>query len=485
MTATPRMPALAGLRPALLILLLFAVAVGPVRAADTPLPESVRKALARQGLDPANLGVWVRPVDSDRPLIAHNAKRSFNPASVMKLVTTVAALDILGPSFEWKTEFHADRLPVNGVIEGDLYIKGYGDPWFRSEDLWDSVRRLRELGVREIRGDVILDDSYFAPVASDPGAFDNHPDRTYNALPDALLLDNRAVRIAISPQGESGSAVSTWPPNPEVSLNDRLELVDEPCRNSTNRPVIDIRDPTAATAEIDVRGTVSRECAPQLYYRVAGDAHEAFFQAFKTLFEAAGGHIEGGWRNGLLQSGAKRLLTHRSRPLTNYLWLMNKWSNNLMARQILLTMAAEIEGPPATELKARRVIARWAADRGLDWDDAEIENGAGLSRTARLTPRQVGDMLQSAWDSPYMAEVVASLPIAGVDGTMRKRLSDLRGHAHIKTGTLRDVRAGAGFLLSRSGRRYVVVMFHNEEGVQNGGGTRVQDALLTWLYENG
>lgn len=474
-------------RLALLLLCTGILPSSPVVMADTPLPGTVKTQLDRQELSAAGMGIWVQAVDSDKPLIAHQAERLFNPASVMKLVTTVASLDILGPTYTWKTEFYADRMPVNGVVEGDLYIKGYGDPWFRSEDLWDSVRRLRELGVREIRGDVILDDSYFAPITTDPGEFDNRPDRVYNALPNALLLDNRAVRIAITPHGDEESAVSTWPPNPRVSLSNSLNLVNRPCRNDTNRPVIDIRDSTAASAEIKVGGTVSRQCSPHLYYRVAGDPHDAFFHAFESLFESAGGTITGTWRKGLLQSGAKKLLTHDSRPLSNYLWLQNKWSNNVMARQIMLTMGAEIEGTPATELKAARVIDRWARERGLDWDGAVIENGSGLSRVSRLTPRQIGDMLQSVWRSPFMAEVMATLPLAGIDGTMRKRLADgsIRGHAHIKTGTLRDVRAGAGFLLAKSGRRYVVVMLHNEQGVQYGGGTRVQDALLEWLYENG
>lgn len=456
-------------------------------AANDALPSRVIATLEEQKLDADHLGVWVQAVDSDTPLIDHHGDRLFNPASVMKLVTTVASLDVLGPTFQWKTEFLADTRPVNGVIAGDLYIKGYGDPWFRSEDLWDVVRRLRELGVREIRGDVILDDSHFAPIAADPGAFDNRPDRVYNALPDALLLDNRAVRISITPQGDGESAVNTWPPNPRMALDNDLDLVDQPCRSDTNRPVIDIRNPTDPGAEIQVRGTVSRQCAPRLYYRVAGDPHDAFFHAFKELFEAAGGRITGTWHQGLVQAGATRLLSHESRPLSNYLWLMNKWSNNIMARQIMLTMGAEIEGTPATELKARRVIERWAEDRGLDWDGAVVDNGSGLSRSARLSPRQIGQMLLSVWTSPYMAEVMSTLPIAGIDGTMRKRLTDgsIRGHAHIKTGTLRDVRAGAGYLLARSGRRYVVVMLHNEQGVQYGGGTRVQDALLTWLYENG
>ena len=463
----------------------FCLFAAPAAAAG--LPSSVKAELAAQKLDADNLGLWVQAVDSDSPLIAHHGNRVFNPASVMKLVTTVAALDLLGPSYRWKTEIYADAMPVDGVIDGNLYIKGYGDPWFRSEDLWNVTLRLQELGVEEIRGDVILDDSYFAPIDDDPGDFDNRPDRVYNAIPNALLLDNRAVRISISPQGTGESAVSTWPPNPRMALENDLQLVNKPCRNSTNRPVIDIRNPTEAAAEIQVRGTVSRQCAPHLYYRVAGDPHDAFFHAFERLFESAGGTITGHWREGLVQAGSPKLLTHDSRPLSYYLWLMNKWSNNVMARHIMLTMGAEVKGPPATELKAVEVIDRWAAKRGLDWKNAVVDNGSGLSRLARLTPRQLGDLLLSAWKSPHMPEVMATLPIAGVDGTMRKRLDDsaIRGHAHIKTGTLRDVRAGAGFLLSRSGRRYVVVMLHNEQGVQYGGGTRVQDALLTWLYENG
>ncbi|MBN2873046.1 MAG: D-alanyl-D-alanine carboxypeptidase/D-alanyl-D-alanine-endopeptidase [Halothiobacillaceae bacterium] len=457
----------------------------PVTAAG--LPSAVTAELAQQELSADKLGLWVQAVDSDSPLIAHQPDTLFNPASVMKLVTTVASLDILGPSFRWETEIFADSKPVNGVIKGNLYIKGHGDPWFRSEDLWSVTLRLHELGVHEIRGDVILDDSYFAPIDDNPGDFDNRPDRVYNAIPNALLLDNRAVRISIAPNGADDSSVSTWPPNPRMALENDLDLVDQPCRSSTNRPVIDIRNPTAPAAQIQVRGTVSRQCAPHLYYRVAGDPHEAFFHAFKRLFESAGGTITGSWRNGLVQAGSPKLLTHDSRPLSSYLWLMNKWSNNMMARHVMLTMGAEVKSPPATELKSVEVVNSWAKTRGLDWKNAVVDNGSGLSRLARLSPRQLGDMLISVWKSPYMSEVMNTLPLAGIDGTMRKRLNNgsIRGHAHIKTGTLRDVRAGAGFLLAKSGRRYVVVMLHNEKNVQYGGGTRVQDALLTWLYENG
>jgi D-alanyl-D-alanine carboxypeptidase/D-alanyl-D-alanine-endopeptidase (penicillin-binding protein 4) len=123
----------------------------------------------------------------------------------------------------------------------------------------------------------------------------------------------------------------------------------------------------------------------------------------------------------------------------------------------------------------------------MNWQGFDIENGSGLSRKARISPRQMGELLRYAWDSPIMPELMSSLPIAGVDGTMRKRLrgQPARGMIHLKTGTLKDVRAGAGYMITESGRRYVIVIMQNEPNVQNGGGSRVQDALLDWLYHNG
>lgn len=458
-------------------------------AAGAGLPKSVLETLSQQKLNANDLGLWIQAVDSNKPLITHLPDDLFNPASVMKLVTSVAALDMLGTNFQWTTRVYADALPVNGVIHGNVYIKGAGDPWFRSEDLWDLMRQLNNLGVREITGKLILDNSYFDPGPADPSDFDNHPERVYNALPQALLLDNRATSVLITPPDRTGggAVVRAWPPNPNVQVQNSIKLVSGACTGRTNQPSIIVQGSDTKNPTLDVSGTYSAACTPDQYYFVAGNPNDAFYYAFKHMLAQQGGKIDGLWSEGVTPSSAIFLAQHNSENLTQYLYLQNKWSNNLMARQIFLTIGAEIKGEPGTPLKAKAAIDQWLKRIGFKWPGFDIENGSGLSRKARISPRQMGQLLRYAWDSPIMPELMSSLPIAGVDGTMRKRLrgEPARGMIHLKTGTLKDVRAGAGYMITESGRRYVIVIMQNEANVQNGGGSRVQDALLDWVYHNG
>jgi serine-type D-Ala-D-Ala carboxypeptidase/endopeptidase (penicillin-binding protein 4) len=454
------------------------------------MPPSVLGALKNQKLSLGDLGIWIQAVDSNKPLLAHLPDDLFNPASVMKLVTSVVALDVLGSNFQWTTRVYADALPVNGVVHGNLYIQGEGDPWFRSEDLWDLIRQLRDLGIHEVTGKLVLDNSYFDPGSIDPSDFDDHPERVYNALPQALLLDNRATRVVIAPpdrNGATGAVVHAWPPNSNIAINNDVKLVKGACTGKTNQPSIAVLGSDTNTPTLNVSGKISTECQPDQFYLVAGNANDAFYSAFKHLFEGQGGKIDGTWAEAVVPKSAVYLVQHNSENLTQYLYLQNKWSNNLMARQIFLTLGAEIKGAPGTLLKSRAVVADWLKRKGFNWPGFDIENGSGLSRKARISPREMGQLLMYAWNSPTMPELMASLPIAGIDGTMRKRMrgEPARGMIHLKTGTLRDVRAGAGYIITQSGRRYVVVILQNEENVQNGGGSKVQDAILDWLYDNG
>jgi D-alanyl-D-alanine carboxypeptidase/D-alanyl-D-alanine-endopeptidase (penicillin-binding protein 4) len=453
------------------------------------MPPSVLETLKKQKLSLDDLGIWIQAVDSNKPLLTHLPDDLFNPASVMKLVTSVVALDVLGTNFQWTTRVYADALPVNGVVHGNLYIHGDGDPWFRSEDLWDLIRQLRDLGIHEVTGRLVLDNSYFDPGPADPSDFDGHPERVYNALPQALLLDNRATRVLIAPPDRSGSGpvVRAWPPNGNIAINNDVKLVKGACTGQTNQPNIAVLGSDTSTPTLNVSGKISTECQPDQFYLVAGNANDAFYSAFKHLFEGQGGKIDGTWAEGVVPKNAVYLVQHNSENLTQYLYLQNKWSNNLMARQIFLTLGAEIKGAPGTLLKSREVVMDWLKRQGFSWPGFDIENGSGLSRKERISPKEMGQLLMYAWHSPTMPELMASLPIAGIDGTMRKRLrgEPARGMIHLKTGTLRDVRAGAGYIITQSGRRYVVVILQNEQNVQNGGGSRVQDAILDWLYDNG
>ncbi|MFP4154521.1 MAG: D-alanyl-D-alanine carboxypeptidase/D-alanyl-D-alanine-endopeptidase [Halothiobacillaceae bacterium] len=469
----------------ILLTLLILTLAGPAQAG---LPPEVTRALSASNLSSDRLGVWVQAVDEDEPLLAHNPDQALNPASVMKLVTTMAALDLLGPTHRWPTEVFSDGEPKRGTLEGNLYIKGYGDPWFRTEDLWQVIRQIHELGIHTITGQLVLDDSYFARTEEDPAAFDNRPDRPYNALPRALLFENRVTRFVVQPDRDTGAIrIQKWPPQPEsVELINQVEPDAASCSGRNAWPIVDIRQEDAA-ARVLLRGKYSPQCGIREFYRVVGNPEEAFYNAFVHLFGEKGGVIEGGYRVGQVPEGARLLHTYQSRPLVEYLSPINKWSNNVMARQLFLSLGADQLAPPATELKARQAVDAWLKAQDLDFPQFVIDNGSGLSRTARISARQLGILLHRAWHKPTMPEFVSSMAIIGVDGTMRRRLKGetVRGQGHFKTGTLRDVRAGAGYLLAASGKRYLIVVLHNQPTVQSGGGTRVQDALIDWLYHNG
>ncbi len=179
------------------------------------------------------------------------------------------------------------------------------------------------------------------------------------------------------------------------------------------------------------------------------------------------------------------LLSFSSLPLSDVISRINKHSNNVMARQLLYTLAAEQLGAPGTEENGRAVVASWLAHNGLADTAMRIENGAGLSRVARTTTTAMTDMLRFAWGQSYMPEYLPSMSLSGLDGTLRRRFtgSPLIGRAHLKTGSLDHVTAIAGYVHAKSGRRFAVAAMQAHPDIHRGPGEEVQEALLRWLYE--
>jgi len=219
--------------------------------------------------------------------------------------------------------------------------------------------------------------------------------------------------------------------------------------------------------------------------RTALTHNEFVYGLFGSLWRDSGGLFEGGWRNVIVEEDAEPLLSFDSLPLTDMIARINKHSNNVMVRQLLYTLGAEANGAPGTEESGKAVISKWLTDNGLASTKIAIENGAGLSRNTRTTAKDMAEMLQFAWRQPYMPEYLASMALSGLDGTLRRRFNDadLLGKAHLKTGSLDHVTAIAGYLQSRSGRRFVIVAMQNFENIHRGPGEEVQEALLRWLYE--
>ncbi|MGB0721807.1 MAG: D-alanyl-D-alanine carboxypeptidase/D-alanyl-D-alanine endopeptidase [Gammaproteobacteria bacterium] len=459
----------------------FALA-GPAALADA-LPGAVSKPLARLGVPRSAVAVYVHRLDETNPRIAFNADKALNPASVMKVVTTFAALETLGPAYTWRTEAWIDGQIHDGVLLGDLILKGYGDPYFTTEKLWQFVQGLRGRGLREIRGDLILDETFFAPPEVRRADFDRKPYRAYNALPHALSLNFQAAQITVLPDADHGRArVFTYPELANLRIENDIKLVDGPCKRRYRNPVLHIKR-DGGGPKIQLEGQYASGCREIVYNYLAVEPEEQIAGAFQALWRQAGGTLQGQVREGAVPERAHLLLDQESRSLAEVVRGVNKYSNNLMCRHVLLTLGAETDAAPATPAKGRRAVQEWFDRRGIDSRGLMLDNGAGLSRDARITAQTLGQLLVEAWNSPRMPEFVASLPVIGVDGTMDDRLrrSPLKGKGHIKTGSLDNVSAMAGYVQDRSGRRWAVVFMANHKKI-SWRGNGVQDALLRWVY---
>lgn len=448
--------------------------------AGAQLPAAVEEALARQAVPADAVSVYAHRIGDSAPLIAHHADRAMTPASTMKLLTTYAALDILGPAFRWRTEIYREGELADGVLHGNLVIKGHGNPELMQQDIWLMLSELRQTGLRDIRGELILDDTYFAPEQVDPGRFDNEPYRAYNAVPNALTSNLNSTSFRFS--GENGRVtVQTSPALPGIRVINQLQSVGDSCGDWRSRLRYEVRQ-SGTQAEVTFSGKYAVACGEKYLDLSLFDHASYTYQLFREIWSQLGGTLAGGYRRGVLSSQAVRLSVHYSQPLADVIRRVNKYSNNLMTRQLLLTMAAERAGQPGTESSGANVIRQWLAARGMNFPELVIDNGSGLSRSERISARHLGELLLNAYASPLMAELMSSMPLLAIDGTLARRLNGraVQGKAYIKTGSIEGVRALAGYLLDERGRRWVVVFIANHA---KAGSTGVaQDALLEWLY---
>jgi len=444
------------------------------------LSPSVRDALQQAHIPLDSVGIEVREVNARRPLISINATRAMNPASTMKLLTTYAALDILGPAYTWKTEAYLDGELKDGVLQGSLILKGYGDPKFTIEQFWLWLSELRARGLREIRGDLVLDRSFFDLPAHDSAAFDNDPVRAYNVGPDALLLNFNTLRLRYLPDGNTLKIISE-PPLDGIKLDNQLtpQTVPHPSKRDCDKWDDAIRVQPDGDSVI-LQGGYPGECGEH-EQNLSLMPHTRYVEAvFRALWQELGGTLRGKLREEVVSGNAQLFATHLSDPLSTVIRDINKFSNNVMARQLFLTLGVA-SNTTASLARSTATVQQWINKQRLDFPELVLENGAGLSRTERISTHSMALLLQSAANHPLSAELQASLPIVGVDGSMKKRLKEsaAANHAHLKTGTLEDVKTIAGYVKSQGSKEWVVVFFINHPNAKYG--QAAQDALIEWV----
>jgi D-alanyl-D-alanine carboxypeptidase/D-alanyl-D-alanine-endopeptidase (penicillin-binding protein 4) len=461
--------------------LLLLAAAASVRA---ELPPEIERVLTGHSIPSSEVSVLVQAVDANEPILSHLPDVARSPASVMKIVTTWSALEILGPAYTWPTEVFFRGDFDGRKLDGSLALKGYGDPYLVVEEVWKLLRSLRRLGLEDIAGNLALDDSYFdVSDEPEPGAFDGQPYRTYNVVPNALLMNFKAVNFQfLADPAHARVSVTTEPVLSNLEIRNNLELVDGACGGYQAGIAFAHADP-ATLAQVVLDGKFSRRCNGYSLSRTALQHDTYAFGLFEALWKEVGGTFKGELAKVVVPAEETPALVWRSRPLGEIVRGINKNSNNVMTRQLVYTLGAEIRGAPGTRAKGIEVIRAFLASRGLDVSSLVLQNGAGLSRDERASVALLASVLRAAYRSAYAPEFIASLSLGGLDGTTRGRFDEHSGESlmHVKTGRLDHVSALAGYVHATSGKTYVIAVVMNSDVAHRGPGQELEEAVARWV----
>ena len=494
-------------------LISYAAAQSPEQGSNR-IPQSVEQAIKRSGIPKDSLSISITEIPSisnpkpqPRSLLSWRDEAGMNPASAIKLLTTLVALDILGPKYRWRTDLLTDGVIKNGTLKGNIYFVGHGDPKLVPEVLAKLTKKLREMGVQRIDGNLIFDRSAYSPQVVEEFTIDGESLRAYNVPPDPLLFSFRTLSFQINPnkQGDAFNVAYT-PRLARLSVQNDITMLAEQCDGSKRNIQLEITPDSNRSSSLQAKsktpiqwlavfsGELPQNCRGVSYNVVKFDPDTFLTLGFTAAWEDAGG----AWirpphgQAGAVPVYARPLLTQEGLSLFEVSQDINKLSNNVMARQLFLTLALEKIGKPADIPSGEKVIQAWLAQRGFSFPELIIENGSGLSRNETISARNLNALLISAQNLPIAEDFINTLPLAGSEGTVRNRLiSQLRKFLHlkkkpevrIKTGTLNNVRTISGYVFSKSGRIYAVTSFINDPKANRG--QEIHDQLLTWLIEDG
>ncbi len=467
---------------ALALALMLAAAAGTVAAA---LPRPVGRMFVYAGIPLDAVGVVVQDVTKSEPLFTLHPDRPRNPASVMKLVTTFAALELLGRDYRWRTDAYLGGPLDGGILRGDLILKGRGDPKITLEQWQAFMGTLRAGGLAAVEGDLVLDRSHFASAAHDPAAFDGEPQKPYNVGPDALLVNFKTVRFSFAPSASADTVdLKVEPMLASVGVGAPPPLAAGNCgdwRALVGATFVD----RGAHAEAAFAGGYPAACGEREWWVSLLDHPTYVHGMFDTYFRAAGGRFAGGWKSGAAPAATRPFATLESPPLWDIVRDVNKLSNNVMARQLFLTLATTNAPPPATTARAKEAVQQWLARRRLALPGLVLDNGSGLSRHERISAGGLARLLLAADASAVREEFASSLAVAAMDGTLQRRFQNgsVAGQALLKTGSLEGVRALAGYVIDAEGRRFVVAAIVNHANADKA--QAALDLLVQWVYRYG
>jgi len=443
------------------------------------LPSAIEKMITKSTIPKKDISIYIKEVGKNtRVLASHNATTTRTPASVIKVLTTYAAVLQLGFDYRFPTKFYTKGRVKNGVLYGDMIVKGFGDPTLDSKDLKKIVAKIRAKGIRKITGNIVIDRSFFRVSTKNSSDFDEHPHSPYNAMPDAMMFNERVSTICVKARQNS---VTKKDVDGSYKVINKLQTVNKPCKGRYSWPGVRIKQ-SEITPTVTLQGKVSKHCGQQNICKVVTKPYLSFYYALKDQLKKAGVSVAGNMRLRKVPLDAKPFLTHYSDSLEKIISKTAKKSNNLYARHLLLSLGAKIYGEPSNISKGRKAVRKILKNKGaLSPGKLSIDNGSGLSRTAKMSAKILADMYDDAYIR-YGKRWMNTLSIAGVDGTIKKRFraTKVKNKAWMKTGTLRRTKNIGGYVKSASGQLYtVVILVQSNKG--NWRASALQNDIMKWL----
>ena len=463
-----------------ILFLIFLLWVNTVFA-DSDI-DAINKILNRSELSKGNYSLYIKNISKREKIFSYNEQKAFNPASVMKLVSTYAGLQLLGPQYQWKTEVLYKGNIKNKHLYGDLIIKGYGDPTLTYADFSEIIEKVQQKGIKYIHGNIIIDESFFGELKNQD-LIDDKKYRAYNVNPKSFVVNENTINFNFSISNEKIN-IQTFPEIPTLKVINHLRLTDQDCKEWKDTLGYEV-ETKSNLSEIRFNGSFDKACESKDINLSILSGNRLSKDLFEKIWKIHGGVIEGEFKNTYQNfTDTHKIYEHQSKPLSLVVRDINKYSQNLSARNLLLTILAENNGNPITENEAGRFTKESLMKEKLKLDSLEMDNGAGLSRNAKINAGDLGFLLEKAYSNLYMPEFISSLPNIGIDGTLKNRGKKLSvaKHAYLKTGSIQSVSAIAGYIFDKNNDVKIFVFMANDPKANES--SKIQDDLIEWTYLN-
>ena len=435
--------------------------------------------LAKNEIKKANLSVSLQNVSHDNPLISINSQQQRHPASVIKIITTLGALEILGPNYYWETLFFTDGIVIGNKLKGNLFIKGKGDPFLSIEDIWKIVYEFRKLGILHVEGKVFIDNTFFQNSYINKKPKSN---RLYEVEPNSIMANFKWVDFHINLKNNVAEILH-FPPLENLKVKNQIKISDKPCISKNIK--LKLKE-QPEVHNVLISGEIPKSCNKYKLSRSVMSAEDYFFYLFKYIWESTdNGRLTSAYSLRKITTGLAPLINWKSKDLGSVVKSTNKWSNNLMSKTLVYSIGYDPKLGRARSKLGIKSINNFLLEHGLLSDTIKIIDGSGLNKEVRASTEDIIRVLNFAWHRNIMPEFVASLSIAGKDGTTRNlfKRKDLRNAARIKTGTLNSVISAGGYIFSKSGAVYSFAAIVNRENLSKNKARNTLEDIIRLVVE--